>query len=721
MKRVRARRRKLLIGVCGISILMICATGMFLVQRHRVPFGGWSNVTRPDESQDWHAFGGAWQLTHGVIRNDSDDRGAKLISDAKARQNSMIEADVRLLGEYGFAGLIIRSSDAEEGVDAYRGYTAGLSDLDNALFLGHADFGWQGYAVKTVSPRIFDQQWYHLKLLAYECVLAVSATGPDAETESLAVQVPNCISTGRFGLRSYNTGAEWKNVNIRPADRDDLVQMIGNTSPPVAIPSQFPAGYDAAINSRFFEPLHRDLLEHRSDPAAQSIKSLRLLSPILSSPVTVHGVVTLTDPLLFVQDSTGGLAIPQPSTKAPLEIGDEIEAKGDAEQHDFSSVLLHASVRKLWSHISVQPISITASEAATGSFDADSIDIQGTLRSESVDSAGRLVLTLDDGSQSFFAILGPAGDTARTRHLKALSRLRLRGICVTDSMYTLRLTPFAVLLSSYNDIQVVTGPPWWNLEHVLLLLIAFVLVSATGLTLFLLVQRRLWQAVVEEREHLALEMHDTLAQSLAGLGFQLEAIQDEVAETSRVSAMLDTARAMVKSSHEEAHRSVASLHPEGSESIGLIHALEKSAHRMMSDGSSIAVRTVCTGEEYPLSLHICDGLFRIGQEAIANAITHARPSNITVSLSYLRTCVELIIADDGSGFVESSESAGFGIRGMSRRAEAISAQLTIRSVPKKGTEVHIVCPRGTSGWTGYLQKALRPILGKAESDERADV
>jgi two-component sensor histidine kinase len=721
MKPVRTRHKYLLIGLSGIAVLLICAAGILIVRRHGLSRADWSNVTRSEEHGDWHAFGGAWQSGNGVIRNDSDDRGAKLISDRKPLQNSMIEADVRLLGEYGFAGLTIRSSDAEEGVDAYRGYTAGLSDLDNALFLGHADFGWQGYAVKTISPRIFDQQWYHLKLLAYDCIIAVSATGPGSEMESLAVKVPNCIDTGQFGLRSYNTGAEWKNVNIGPASRDDLIAMIGNTPPPVAVPSQYPAGYDAAINSRFFEPLHRDLLEHRSDPAAQSIRSLRLLSPILSSPVTVHGVVTLTTPILFVQDSTGGLAIPGHSTRVPLEIGDEVEVKGDAEQHDFSSVLLHASVRKLWSHTSVQPVSITASEAATGSFDADSIDIQGTLRGEHVDSTGKLVLTLEDGSQSFFAILGGAGHTASTRHLRPLSRVRLRGICVTDATYTGNDTPFAVLLSSYNDIQVVMGPPWWNVEHVILLIIAFVLVSATGLTLFLLVQRRLWQAAVDERERLALEMHDTLAQSFAGLGFQLEAIQDEVGEASHVNAMLDAARAMVKSSREEAHRSVASLHPEGSESIGLLHALEKSVHRMMSDCTSISVRTISTGEEYPLSLHICDGLFRIGQEAIANAITHGRPSNITISLSYLRSSVELAITDDGSGFVESSESAGFGLRGMSRRAEAISAQLTIRSVPGEGTEVHIVCPRGASGWTAYLQKTLRPLLGRAESHVRTGV
>ena len=100
--------------------------------------------------------------------------------------------------------------------------------------------------------------------------------------------------------------------------------------------------------------------------------------------------MTLTNPGLFIQDSTGGLAIPQTSTQVPLQIGDEVEAHGYAHQNDFSSVLLHASVRKLWSHSPVQPIVVTASEAATGLFDANSVDIQGVLLHKYEDSEGRL-------------------------------------------------------------------------------------------------------------------------------------------------------------------------------------------------------------------------------------------------------------------------------------------------------------------------------------------
>jgi hypothetical protein len=720
MKRLPSMRKFFVITTSAMTLLLLGAIGMLIARRWPSLCPNCSNLTRLEKLDDWQALGGTWQLVNGVIRNNSDDRGAKLINGSRSLQDYMIQADVRLLGEYGSAGLMIRVSDAEKGVDAYRGYTAGLSHLDDALFLGHADFGWQGYVVKSISPRIYDQKWYHLKLLAYGCFIAASATGPDGQTASASVQVPNCIRSGQFGLRSYNSGAEWRNVDVRLATQDDLIGMIGSAQSPLAVPSKYPAGYDAATNNRFFEGLHRDLLDHRSDPTAQSISSLRLLSFNTSPSVTIHGVVTLTTPVLFVQDSTGGLAIPGASTQITPQIGDEVEAKGYAEQHGFSSVLLHANVRKLWTHSSIQPISVTVTEAATGSFDAESVDIQGLLVERHMDSVGKLILTLQDGSQSFLAVLSQTSDETPFRRLKTLSRLRLRGICVVDPLYTNNITPFAILLPSYDDIQVVAGPPWWNVEHIILLIVSFMLVSVTGLTIFILVQRRLWQAVLDERERLAYEMHDTLAQSFSGVGFQLEAIHDEVGEDPRVSSLLDTARAMVKTSHEEAHRCIASLHPENAESIGLLKALENSAHRMMNSGSSIVVRTVTIGEKFPLPLQICDGLFRIGQEAIANAITHGHPRSLALSLSYFGSSLELAISDDGTGFVESSESAGFGIRGMSRRAEAMSAQLTIRSIPGKGTEVHVLCPRRPSGWMAHLQEILRPFLGRGESSERAD-
>jgi hypothetical protein len=118
-----------------------------------------------EKQEDWQAFGGTWQYADGVMSNISDERGAKLMTGREYWANYSVEADVLLLGQYGDAGLIIRASDEEKGVDAYHGYMAGLRDLDNTLMMGRADYGWREYAAKSVSPRVSAQQWYHLRNL----------------------------------------------------------------------------------------------------------------------------------------------------------------------------------------------------------------------------------------------------------------------------------------------------------------------------------------------------------------------------------------------------------------------------------------------------------------------------------------------------------------------------------------------------------------------------
>ncbi len=106
------------------------------------------------DRDDWTAYGGTWEAVDGVMRNNSDERGAKLMSGSAHWKNYSVEADVQLLGQYGDAGLILRARNEEEGVDAYNGYFAGLRDLDDSVILGRADFGWREYRsvpVKTKS------------------------------------------------------------------------------------------------------------------------------------------------------------------------------------------------------------------------------------------------------------------------------------------------------------------------------------------------------------------------------------------------------------------------------------------------------------------------------------------------------------------------------------------------------------------------------------------
>jgi hypothetical protein len=685
-------RRSIIFTLFGAGVLVLLTLGG-IAYRSMVRRGPMEQkIISLEKQDDWQAFGGTWQFADGVMSNNSDERGAKLMTGSESWTNYSVEADVLLLGQYGDAGLIIRGSGEEKGVDAYHGYMAGLRDLDNTLMMGRADYGWREYAAKAVAPRVYAQQWYHIKFLAFDCDFVVRATSPKKETTTIAIRDPACIKSGRFGLKSYNTGAQWRNVEARPATQHDLVSMLGDQKPQLAVPREFPTGSEDAPHNRYLEPIERDLQAHRSVVDAQPIRSLRLLSPDVPSSVTVQGVVTLTSPMLYIQDSTGGLAISSSHPHAPLQIGDEIEVRGDAYLHDFSSELRNADIHVLWSHTPVSPLAVTASQAATGAFDAQYVEVLGRLEEKHEDGNGTEILTMEDESQSFIAVVPSLGRSPHLKTLKEKSKLRLRGICVIDSRYTHDLAPFALLLPSSGDIEVLEGPPWWSATHLLELAACIILLSFAGMTGFFFVERWRMKAVLDERQRLAHEMHDTLAQSFAGLGFQLQAIRDDVKDGIDITPQLELAQSMVRNSHEEARRSISALRPEHLESVGLLSALEESARRMISQSSSVEIKTRSEGNVQNIPLRISDTLLRIGYEAIANAIRHAQCTRLTISIVCGRSNVEMIIEDNGVGFVISSDSAGFGIRGMHKRADNISAHLRIDSAPGKGTAVHVMAP-----------------------------
>jgi signal transduction histidine kinase len=690
MRRI-AKRPLVSALACTLALALIAASA-YVYQKVTHEGPAKSEDVSLEKQDDWQAFGGTWQYADGVMTNNSDERGAKLMTGPVYWTDYSVEADVLLLGQYGDAGLIIRASDEETGVDAYHGYMAGLRDLDNTLMMGRADYGWKEFVAKRVSPRVFAGQWYHIKFLAVGCDFAVSATSPQSETTTIAIRDPGCIKAGRFGLKSYNTGAQWRNVKILPAMQADLAAMTLNQTPQIAVPIQLPSGMEPAPYDRFFEPIERELQAHRSAVHVEPIKNLRLLAPDVPSSVTVQGVVTLTSPMLYIEDSTGGLAISVSHPHSPLQIGDEIEARGDAYLHDFSSEMRNADIRLLWSHTPVSPLAVAASQAATGALDAKYVEVEGKLEEKRTDSNGTEVLVLEDENQSFVALVNGIERSPHPRILKEKSRLRLRGICVTDSRYTQDLTAFALLLPSAGDIEVLEGPPWWSTAHIVELIFAIFFLSAAGITGFFLVERWRMQAVLEERQRLAHEMHDTLAQSFAGLGFQLQAIHDDVKDGMDIAPQLELAQDMVRDSHEEARRSISALRPDHLESMGLLGALEASARRMVSQSSTVDIQTMSEGNVQNIPLRVSDTLLRIGHEAIANAIRHAHCTRLAIGLVYGKSTVEMTIRDNGTGFVVSSESAGFGIRGMHKRAGNISAQFKIESIPGTGTAVHVFAP-----------------------------
>jgi signal transduction histidine kinase len=642
---------------------------------------------------EWKAFGGTWEVADGAMRNDSDERGAKLITGSPSWRNYSIEADVSLLGADGDAGLLLRSSDEEQGVDSYSGYYAGIRSLDNSLVLGRANHGWMEDVLKLSPVKPHGPLVYHLKLLAYDCQIVAMATGTSHNppvTESVTDK--NCIASGRAGLRSYASGGVWRNVVIRPSSRQELNAMLeqGQQNNSASAKAIFDRDHEIlGFNSP--GPL-RDLDKFHSSLNTQPISSLRLVSLAKPSTATVRGNVILTSPVLFVQDTTGGVYVPNPVTSPLLKVGDQVEVTGSVKAGDFSSTLEHAMIRVLWEGTPVPPVTVTASQAATGDFDASFIEVEGRLHEKQYGPNNTLLLDLDDGSQSFRAIMNQGRGDALFRGLKAGSLLRLRGVSVVDPTFTHNLTPFILLLRSADDVDVLAGPPWWSAGHLAALAIGFLLLALVVNFLYHRVENWRLRAVLEERERLAHEMHDTLAQSFAGIGFQLEAIRSGVPEAFPVThQQLNLASDLVRHSHEEARRSIATLRPDSHGPSDLLGALDLCAKRMV-EGGSVEVVAASAGEMVSIPLRITDTLYRIGQEAIANSVRHANATRLEISIEFATGTVRLNVADNGIGFIQGMDLSGFGVRGMRKRAASISATIQIVSSQQGGTLVQTTAP-----------------------------
>ena len=119
----------------------------------------------------------------------------------------------------------------------------------------------------------------------------------------------------------------------------------------------------------------------------------------------------------------------------------------------------------------------------------------------------------------------------------------------------------------------------------------------------------------------------------------------------------------------------------------LMKALAQTAGKIAGD--QIPTTTEIYGTATPLNLRLADALLNIGREAIANAVSHANPTKLKITLNYTENSVELEVDDNGQGFSYTPEAAGYGILGMQKRARDVAAILVIISSPELGTRVQV--------------------------------
>lgn len=216
--------------------------------------------------------------------------------------------------------------------------------------------------------------------------------------------------------------------------------------------------------------------------------------------------------------------------------------------------------------------------------------------------------------------------------------------------------------------------------------------------------RRLHAVQLEERNRLAREIHDTIAQDLSAIAFQMEAaeaILEADVEPERVRDAIASARALAHKGLEEARRSVLDLRAAPLEGRSLTSALAALVDEMNEEGAS-NVTFDSPAEPRALPPAIEAGLYRIAQEALRNAARHASAGAVQVRLGGTSTLVSLRVEDDGHGFdadgeSESRSGGGFGLVGMRERARLLGGRLHVESTRGVGTRVTAEVPLDRPG------------------------
>jgi signal transduction histidine kinase len=432
--------------------------------------------------------------------------------------------------------------------------------------------------------------------------------------------------------------------------------------------------------------------------------------------VKVSGVVLLqkSDGTLYIQNQGCGLCVQvaQPANLAP---GDQVMVLGYTALGQYVPILEDATVQLL-SH-GEPPLPIpTDWETLLNSpekFENVLVHLKASLINL-VDSDEGHTLILQSSNSIFTANFENSQADKRFKLLSIGSQLDLTGVSIAQSSRNwvpgiwIPITPpesIQILLRSYNDITVIHQPPWWTLSRLLWTLAIMSISLLGGLTWVVVLDRRVRQqtliieqkskhgGILEERDRIAREFHDTLEQELAAITIQLDAVKAQFCESPQIARrQLELASNMTRRSLSEARRSVWDLRSHLLENSNLITALKEVA-MPISLGAGIEVAVESSGAPAKLPALIEHNLLRIAQEALTNAFKHSRAKKVVIALNYETKQIQLSICDDGSGFdmqtTGSVNGGHFGLLDMQERAEKIGGRFSINSNPDRGTEILI--------------------------------
>lgn len=462
---------------------------------------------------------------------------------------------------------------------------------------------------------------------------------------------------------------------------------------------------------------------------ATAIDQLKAFSP--SSPSRhrsrIVGTVTVHQPgsLLYVQDGRRGIRVNTRSEERFLP-GDRVEVLGFPEVRGCYAEMCEASVKK----IGVAPLGevreVTRAEVLTRrkggeptplpDLDGSRIALRASIKKvESSDQNGWRIYLDCDGHTILANLLNNEPSDAFAK-LEAGSEVRVTGVCVVQlntswpaSDWTFP-QDFKLMVHSPADFAILRAPSWWTMPRILVALgvaggsavLALIWVAAlrrrVATQTAVIREQAVRQTLIEDRSRMARELHDTLEQELMGLSLQLDAVSDSLPGAPEdVRQALESAQSLLKYTRTEARRSIWDLRALALEENDLAAALRWSAACMSPpNGAKIQVETL--GNPRRLPARVEAALLRVGNEALTNALKHARAQSIVIQIVF-GDPVELRVTDDGIGFSQDASqfraAGSFGIIGMRERVRRIGGVFQIQGAHTRGTELFVSIPLET--------------------------
>ncbi len=205
-----------------------------------------------------------------------------------------------------------------------------------------------------------------------------------------------------------------------------------------------------------------------------------------------------------------------------------------------------------------------------------------------------------------------------------------------------------------------------------------------------------FEAVLEERNRIAREMHDTVIQGCVSTSALLEAVVSlDLDESGPGRALLDSARDQVRATIEEARRAVWDLRQKGATPPELGPLLDQMT-KQMSQVSHVSVKFEASGRPVPLDDMVAHVVLMVAREAVYNAVRHAQPHVVRVNVQFAADSVRMQVVDDGRGFnpeqAFTADDGHFGLVGMRERVEGVGGHFEVKTSPGDGTALSVEVP-----------------------------